>query len=274
MTQFRDLVLSSESFRREAQALNDRLDAYASQRLGNTSEGSLYYFSRNPSGTFTGDDVARLGNDTVEFVHRLMWEAAKPVRGHNYRRYQGNLADILNGTFDLYSKDAAFGLGKAVSVGLHKSGRIRNSGKAIRGALDVRVRPLEESFEFITVFSGKPWAKEPFKPTRRDEADIRRQQQKAKDQAGLVNTTVDPAIIPLPDPNPESVMEYVTKLTVANKALAKKAEEATTKMREALVAASALRDELGELKEKAERRESEAKWSTVVDGIAALGKEG
>jgi len=267
MAQFRDLVLSSESFRRDAKSINDRLDTYASERLGKyKSEQSLYRFSTTPSGSFSASEGVQLGNDTVELIHRVMWEASKPVKGHTYRRYQGNLADIVNGTFELFSTEAAFGLSKAVSIGLHKSGRVRNSGKAIRGRMDVRVRPLEESFTFVDSFSGKPWAKEPYKPTRRDEDDIARQQAKAAKMDKPVKTTVDPSIIPLPDPNPESVMEYVVKLTACNKALEDKAAQATVQISDQHQTIVHLNQQLEELKAKDE----ESKWGKVVDKIASM----
>ena len=268
MTQFRDLVMANENFRREAKELNDRLDTFATERIGKyQAESSIYRFSNKPSGSFTADEVIDLGNDTIEYVHRLMWEAAKPVPNHEYRKYDGDLSSLTSTVFDLYSNEATYGLSKAVSGGLHRSGRIKTIGKPTRGALHVRLRPPTESFPRVTSFNRT--GKEPFKPSNRDEADIRRQQAKARDNAKPVTTAVDPTIIPLPEPNPDSVMEYVVRITACNKALihkAKKVEEEYNILNELAVK---LQEQVREL----EAQNEKSAWTKVVDKIATMSEE-
>jgi hypothetical protein len=272
MTQFRDLVLSSESFRRRARELNARLDEYAYDRIGKFSaESSIYRFtSKGGSGRMSQEEVFNLGNDTVEFVHELLWEAGTPVKGHNYRKYEGRLSDLTNVVFDTYSQEAGYGLSKTVSAGLHRSGRIRDIGKPQRGWLKVRVRPPTEKFDRLTSFN-RVKGKGRYQPTRRDEDDIARQQRKARDTSKRpVETTVDTSIIPLPEPNPESVMEYVTKITFANKALSREVEKAQAKVQDMSEKMQALRAELEQLQEA----KQEAQWAEVVDQIAAMREEG
>ena len=268
MTQFRDLVMANENFRREAKSLNDRLDTFATERIDKyAAESSIYRFSNKPSGSFTADEVIDLGNDTIEYIHRLMWETATPVANHTYRKYDGDLSSLTSAVFDLYSNEATYGLSKAVSGGLHRSGRVKTIGAPVRGKLHVRLRPPTDSFQRVTSFNRM--GKEQFKPSNRDEADIRRQQAKARDNAKPVTTAVDPTIIPLPEPNPDSVMEYVVRITACNKALIEKLKKVESEYKVVSEVAATLSERIGEL----EAQNEKSAWTKVVDKIATMREE-
>jgi hypothetical protein len=60
--------------------------------------------------------------------------------------------------------------------------------------------------------------------THKDEVDIKRQEKRAVVLAGEVETSYDLSLIPLPDPNPDSVMDYIGKVLPMVKKLQKENE--------------------------------------------------
>ncbi len=82
--------------------------------------------------------------------------------------------------------------------------------------------------------------------SKKDEADLQRQDQKAKDIAGPVVVSYSLAEIPLPDPNPKAILAYVKKIVGA---------------------AKKLQSENNELRARVTQLESGEEWKGVVGQI-------
>ena len=259
-----EIITANPKFRKEAEKLGAKLDEYAEARIdGGASAASLYSFPQRqglPDG-YTRRDTVELNDRTLAFVHRVLWSVSSHVQDHKDRLFDKRnvLPEVLTSSFGI-DHAAAIYSAKQFSKQLAYTGRAHYIGKPRRGQVRMWiVDPDSKEFRSVDGWTSS------WNPSARAKAEIEQQARKAEELAGEVSVTIDLSKIPTPDPTPESVMQYIARMTAA----AHKMEEQVKTLSRRLDEANEQNEELLAKLAETEKSEEAAKWGSVVDMIEA-----
>jgi hypothetical protein len=261
MPKLAEIAINNPDFKRRASKVNRELTKYAEKRMdAGLGESSYYYMPAKGWKGYSADQIMEISESALQVVHEVMWQQgqrdkwAPMVRVYHNGNFRKN---TIQQVFELYddSGEAASKLGRQILENLRLTGRIRNRGKAKKGAVDVVVFDPANSYPPLAKVLGVG-----SNLSTRSKQEVEQQAQKAVVLASDVNSKYDIDLIPTPDPNPESVMEYIKKMRKAAHGMAGRIDA----LEKALTEANAKLDEYADAIESAKAADE---WGKVVQAI-------
>ena len=203
------------------------------------------------------DDAAEISEAMVRYVHGRMVSEGKPTLlgpSRYSRHWSGRVTDIVKdmsgGTLN---NQQASRLGQHISWQIRGNGLGRNtdrySWELTDLAADRKLGMFNQTHRTVA-------------PSRDRKLDEQVRSQKAKNPPKPITTSFDLALIPTPEATPDSIVEYVGKLTAGYKAL----QDRFTETCGELATVMTQRDELLE----AAKALAEDEWKVAATRIAAL----
>lgn len=201
-------------------------------------------------------ELPEVSNQILRHVHSTLFRSAKPVTGapKPYTHVTNGKVSVSSIFRDLMGnvdpKDLTGFVGTTNStLRYHKLAlRVPNTNSTYWLA------PWPEGWQLLPVHAGTL--------TNKAKAEIDAQVRKFHklQEAEFVTVKYDISQIPLPEPNPEAILDYLKKLIASYNKMRSTFEDQQKKYQEAL------RENL-ELKEKLEGSEPAEKWDTVIDEL-------